>query len=607
MKTTDYLSEKKYPGRIIGMGMSENGKPVGVYAIMGRSEGSRNRVFNLSDGILSVKPYKDGNTGDASLTLYDAAIFTDDRVIIANGRHISIIKESVSLENALAQCTYEPDGPVFTPRIMGVMEKDGSFSLAIARKVADEAERKIWSYIPERGRIVLIHTYDDDGNPPPSFSLSPVPTTTEECDAKSLAASIWNALDKDNKVSIFVSVGDEKVIINRNQDDSISLKYGLNPYQDKASISITGRAMPVQVLNGRPGYINFMDALSGYALVKDMKTVLGLPAAASFKHVSPTGAAISIPLDEREREMYFINPSTELSDLAVSYIRARGADRMSSFGDFIALSETCDKQTASIISKEVSDGIIAPGYTDEALEILSKKKKGSYPVILIDKDYIPSDTEKRTLYGMTLEESRNTWLPDESTFSNIVTECKYIPESAKRDLIISMLTLKYTLSNSVCYAYNGQTIGVGAGQQSRIHCTRLAGDKADRWNLRKTDKVLSLPFRKGLSRNEKDNIIEQYLSDNPEIDVIGNWEEYFTEKPAPMSAEEKERILKDVHGIALSSDAFFPFGDNIIRAHRSGVEFIAEPGGSVRDEDVIRTADSLGMTMCFTGVRLFLH
>ena len=609
MKATDYLKARKYPGRIIGMGMTRTGKRVVIYAIMGRSKGSRNRIFRFDGKTLSVLPFTDEGTGNTDLTVYEAFTEKDGRFIAANGNHLNtIINDDEDLLSSLSKCTYEPDPPIFTPRIAGIMNNDGSFTLGIVRKGEEDAEREMFSYPQVTGKIHLIHTYEDDGNPPSPFTGMPPLLDISEEDVEKLSKSIWDSLDADNRVSLFVLVGNESRIINKNEiKNTIKLKYGLNPNQKDASISITGRELPVTVLNGKPGYINFLDALSGYALVKDLKTVLGMPAAASFKHVSPSGAAVSVPLSEKERRMYFIKEDEELSEIATSYIRARGTDRMSSFGDFISLSDTCDECTARLIAKEVSDGIIAPGFTEEALAILSKKKKGAYPIILINKDYTPEGKDIRTLYGMTLEEDRNIWIPDETTFSNIVTENKDIPESARRDLIVSLLALKYTASNSVCYAYNGQTIGVGAGQQSRIHCTRLAGDKADRWLLRQADKVLSLPFRKGMSRNDKDNAIEQYLSSYPEIDVVEHWEEYFSEKPERMTEDEKKEYLSSIKGVSLSSDAFFPFSDNIIRAARSGVSYIAEPGGSVRDEDVIKAADSLGITMCFTGIRLFQH
>lgn len=386
--------------------------------------------------------------------------------------------------------------------------------------------------------------------------------------------------------------------------ERLDLKYGLNPNQKGAYVFRRG-GLPIDILNGRPGYINLLDALNGWQLVSELRKATGLPAAASFKHVSPAGAAVACPLSEEEKRMYFV--SGELSPLAVAYTRARGADRMSSFGDFIALSDICDLSTAAVISKEVSDGIIAPGYEDDALEILKRKKKGCYLIIKADPAFVPEEEEIRTVFGVAFSEPHNDYAPSAEEFSNIVTKNKALTESAMLDLKVALLSLKYTQSNSVCFAEHGQTIGVGAGQQSRIHCTRLAGDKADIWHLRKSSPVLSLPFRKGLSRNDKDNVIEQYLSDSPEIDVLDRWREYFSEKPQPFERDRRREYLAGIRGVSLASDAFFPFPDNIMRAVRSGVSYIAEPGGSSRDDLVIAAADDAGIVMCFTSHRLFHH
>ena len=391
--------------------------------------------------------------------------------------------------------------------------------------------------------------------------------------------------------------------------NELALKYGCNPNQKPSRIYMEdGSDLPVTVLNGKPGYINFLDALNSIQLVKELKTACGLPAAASFKHVSPAGAALGLPLTEVERRMYHIAPETELSPLACAYARARGADRMSSFGDWIALSDECDATTARLIKREVSDGVIAPGYTPKALEILKTKKKGAYNVVRIDPDYVPDPLERKQVFGVTFEQGRNNFEINRALLENIVTKNKNLPDSAARDLIISLITLKYTQSNSVCYAVDGQAIGVGAGQQSRIHCTRLAGSKADFWHLRQSEKVLELPFLPGLGRPERDNAIDAYLGDTPE-DVLddGAWQQVFTHRPAPFTREEKKAYLAGITGVALGSDAFFPFGDNIIRAARSGVSYVAEPGGSVRDDNVIEECDRLGMVMAFTGMRLFHH
>ena len=386
----------------------------------------------------------------------------------------------------------------------------------------------------------------------------------------------------------------------------IDLKYGCNPNQKKAYIESDGN-MPLTVLNGRPGYINLMDALNGWQLVQELKKATGLAAATSFKHVSPAGAAVALPLSVTERRMYFVPSSKNLTPLATAYIRARGADRMASFGDFISLSDTCDVCTASIIAKEVSDGVIAPGYEPEALELLKGKKGGGYLVLQMDSSYVPSEVEKRTIYGLKMVQDHNSWIPSDETFSDIRSACRDIPASARLDLTVALIALKYTQSNSVCYAYRGQTIGVGAGQQSRLACTRLAGTKADLWSLRQCEKVLNLPFLKGKTRNDKDNIIEQYLADDPEIDVVEDWKSYFSEKPERLTSEEKKAFRAGLSGISLASDGFFPFRDNIDRAAKSGVSYVAEPGGSARDEDIIKAADDHNMTLVFTHSRLFHH
>ncbi len=392
--------------------------------------------------------------------------------------------------------------------------------------------------------------------------------------------------------------------------NEFQLKYGTNPNQKPARIFMAdGGELPVTILNGRPGYINFLDALNSYQLVKDLKKALGLPAAASFKHVSPAGAAVGLPLDDTLRRMYHIDADMELSPLACAYARARGADRMSSFGDWIALSDVCDLATAQLIKHEVSDGIIAPGYDDDALEVLKSKKKGNYNIVAIDPDYTPAPLERRTVYGVTFEQGRQDLdISADTMLTNIVTKAKDLTEDQKRDLVMSLIVLKYTQSNSVCYVQGGQTIGVGAGQQSRIHCTRLAGQKADNWQLRHMPKVLDLPFREGITKPNRDNAIDVYIGDTPE-DVIGDdvWAETFTEQPAPLTAEEKKAWLSQVHGVSLGSDAFFPFGDNIERARRSGVDAIVQPGGSIRDQQVIDTCDKYGIVMAFCGIRLFHH
>ncbi len=388
----------------------------------------------------------------------------------------------------------------------------------------------------------------------------------------------------------------------------IQLKYGCNPNQKPSRIYMEGGELPLEVLGGRPGYINFLDALNSWQLVTELKKATGMPAAASFKHVSPAGAAIGNPLSDVLRQIYFVPADMELSPLACAYARARGADRMSSFGDFIALSDVCDVPTAKLIRHEVSDGIIAPGYTDEALAILKEKRKGNYNIIKIDPDYVPGEIERKQVFGITFEQGRQALEINNEMISNVVTANKTLTEAQKRDLLISLITLKYTQSNSVCYVKDGQAIGVGAGQQSRIHCTRLAGGKADNWHLRQHEKVLNLPFKADLGRPDRDNAIDVYISEDWE-DVLGegNWQRLFTERPEPLTREEKRAYLDTVTDVALGSDAFFPFGDNIERAHRSGVTCIAQPGGSIRDDLVIEKCNEFGIAMAFTGIRLFHH
>ena len=388
----------------------------------------------------------------------------------------------------------------------------------------------------------------------------------------------------------------------------LELKYGCNPNQKPSRIFVENGELPIEVLNGRPGYINFLDAFNGWQLVKELREATGLPAATSFKHVSPAGAAVGLPLSDVERKIYWVDDQGDMSPLACAYARARGADRMSSFGDFISLSDVCDVDTANIIKREVSDGVIAPGYEPEALEILKTKKRGNYNIIKIDPEYKPDPVERKQVFGVTFEQGRNEMPIDEAFLGKLVTENKEVPDDAKRDLIIALITLKYTQSNSVCYVKGGQAIGIGAGQQSRIHCTRLAGQKADNWLLRQCPKVLELPFREDVGRPNRDNAIDVYMSDDY-MDVLtdGEWEKVFTEKPDSLTREEKRAWLDQMDGVALGSDAFFPFSDNIQRAYRSGVKYIAQPGGSIRDDLVIEACNEYGIAMYFSGMRLFHH
>ena len=388
----------------------------------------------------------------------------------------------------------------------------------------------------------------------------------------------------------------------------LELKYGCNPNQKPSRIFVEEGELPIEVLNGKPGYINFLDAFNGWQLVKELKEATGHPAATSFKHVSPAGAAIGLPLSDIEKKIYWVDDLGDLSPLACAYARARGADRMSSFGDFISLSDVCDVDTANMIKREVSDGVIAPGYEPEALEILKTKKKGNYNIIKIDPEYKPDPIERKQVFGITFEQGRNEIPIDEEFLGKLVTENKDVPDDAKRDLIIALITLKYTQSNSVCYVKGGQAIGIGAGQQSRIHCTRLAGQKADNWLLRQCPKVLNLPFKEDVGRPNRDNAIDVYMSDDY-ADVLedGQWQQFFTEQPEPLTREEKREWLDKMDGVALGSDAFFPFSDNVQRAHRSGVKYIAQPGGSIRDDVVIDACNEFGIAMYFSGMRLFHH
>lgn len=389
----------------------------------------------------------------------------------------------------------------------------------------------------------------------------------------------------------------------------LQLKYGCNPNQKPSRIFMeNGKDLPIEVLSGRPGYINFLDAFNGWQLVSELKKAVGLPAATSFKHVSPAGAAVGRPLSDVLKKIYWVEDE-ELSPLACAYARARGADRMSSFGDFIALSDICDASTAKLIKREVSDGVIAPGYTEEALSILKQKKNGNYNIIAIDPHYVPEPIERKQVFGISFEQGRNDLLINADLLKDVVTQNKNIPQSAKEDLVISLIILKYTQSNSVCYVKDGQAIGIGAGQQSRVHCTRLAGNKADNWYLRQNEKVLSLPFQEGIKRADRDNAIDVYIGEDSVEELLsdGRWEHLFTRKPEEFTKEEKRAWLETLTGVSLGSDAFFPFGDNIERARRSGVEYIAQPGGSVRDDQVIATCDQYGIAMAFTGIRLFHH
>lgn len=609
MNLNEYLNSNKYVGRFILAGKAKNGENVLAYLISGRSENSRNRIFVKDDTRVYTKAFDESKMTDPTLIIYNAKRVLDDKIILTNGDQTDTIYDYLesgkSLSDALITREFENDPPIYTSRISSVMEND-NYSLSILRKKDEKCERAIYNYKAKNGFAHVIHTYlEEDGEITP-FTINPpqfaIPDTAEE-----LADLIWNNTNQDNKISLYVMYADKEIILNKHDKNVINLKYGCNPNQGKASLSVKEGNLPLTVLNGSIGYINLLDALFSWQLVKELDEALDYPAAASFKHVSPAGAAIGLPLSANEKKMYFVKDADEPSALATAYIRARGSDRMCSFGDFLALSRECDEDTARVISREVSDGVIAPSYSDKALEILKKKKKGNYTILQMDKDYMPKGLEERDVFGLTFKQGRNNFKPDENTFKEIVSANTSLSEEAKRDLIVAMISLKYTQSNSVCYAKNGQTIGVGAGQQSRIHCTRLAGDKADNWNLRQSEKVLNLPFKASLTRNEKDNAIEQYLMREREIDVITNWENYFDSPVEDFSEEEKKEYLKTITDVSLSSDAFFPFRDNIDRAARSGVKYIAEPGGSTRDDLIIEAVNEYDAVLVFTHQRLFTH
>ena len=631
------LSGNSYPGRGIVIGKSADGKyAVTAYFIMGRSENSRNRVFVEDGQGIRTQAFDPSKLTDPSLIIYAPVRVLGNKTIVTNGDQTDTIYELMdkqqTFEQALRTREFEPDAPNYTPRISGIMHvEDGNYNYAMSILKSnngnpDACNRYTFAYEnPVAGEGHFIHTYMGDGNPLPSFEGEPTLVGISG-DIDAFTDLVWENLNADNKVSLFVryidiATGNRLRPENTRRESStrtceenrimkeLELKYGCNPNQKPSRIYMENGELPIKVLCGRPGYINFLDAFNGWQLVSELKKATGLPAATSFKHVSPAGAAVGMPLSDVERKIYWVDDmDIEFTPLANAYARARGADRMSSFGDFIALSDVCDVATAKIIKREVSDGVIAPGFEPEALAILKEKKKGNYNVIEIDPNYVPNPIERKQVFGITFEQGRNELNIDEHFFDNIVTDNKEIPESAKRDLAISMITLKYTQSNSVCYVKDGQAIGIGAGQQSRIHCTRLAGQKADNWWLRQCPKVLNLPFLDKIKRADRDNAIDLYIGEDY-MDVLadGAWENIFKTKPEVFTAEEKRAWLDKNTNVALGSDAFFPFGDNIERAHRSGVTYVAEPGGSIRDDNVIATCNKYGMAMAFTGIRLFHH
>ena len=539
-----------------------------------------------------------------------------------------------TFEQSLRTREFEDDDPNFTPRISGIIEPNkGGFDYSMSiLKSADgnpqSCQRYTFSYNnPLDGEGHFIHTYMGDGSPLPSFEGEPKKVAIPN-DINEFTDGLWNSLNADNKVSLFVrfidlATGETKTkiilyVLSNNvailfkiiktMAKELELKYGCNPNQKPSRVFMENGDLPFEVICGRPGYINLLDALNGWQLVKELKKATGLPAATSFKHVSPAGASVGRPMSDTLKKIYWVDDMGDLSPLACAYARARGADRMSSFGDFISLSDVCDADTARLIKREVSDGVIAPGYTDEALEILKAKKNGNYNIIKIDENYTPAPLEHKQVFGVTFEQGRQELPIDDELLSNIVTENKEIPEEALIDMKISLIVLKYTQSNSVCFVKDGQAIGIGAGQQSRVHCTRLAGQKADNWWLRQCPKVMNLPFKEKIRRADRDNAIDLYIGDEY-MDVLadGAWENIFTEKPEVFTKEEKREWLDKLTDVTLGSDAFFPFFDNIERAHKSGVKYIAQPGGSVRDDAVIDCCNKYNMAMAFTGIRLFHH
>ena len=601
------LRENPYPGR--GILVSRD---LVYYFIMGRSANSRNRIFVKTEDGIRTEAHDPAKLEDPSLIIYHPVRTMGDALVVTNGDQTDTICQHGDFRKGLMTREYEPDEPNWTPRISAILNADGSFEMSILKHKNGRCLREFFCYEGcDENQGYFISTYQGDGNPLPTFAGEPLEVTVPKPE------EVWASLNGDNKVSLYTNVNGEVRLFNKNLGDQgegaemneLELKYGCNPNQKPSKVFMQdGSDLPFTVLNGKPGYINLLDALNSWQLVKELKAATGLPAAASFKHVSPAGAAVGRPLSEVDRKIYFVDDAAELSPIACAYIRARGADRLCSYGDWAALSDVCDAATAQYLKGEVSDGIIAPGYTDEALEILKTKKKGGYNVVQINADYVPAAVEHKDVFGVTFEQGRNNLVIDREMLTNIVSENKELPEAAKIDMIVALITLKYTQSNSVCYVKDGQAIGVGAGQQSRIHCTRLAGQKADNWYLRQHPKVLGLQFVDNIRRPDRDNAIDIYTSDEYE-DVLadGVWQNTFKVRPEVLTPEEKKAWIATQAGVTVGSDAFFPFGDNVERARKSGVTYIAEPGGSIRDDHVIATADKYGMVLAFTGARLFHH
>lgn len=610
MRVEDYYKAVAYPGRSIAAGFDFEGEFFISYIVTGRSASSRNRIMKEKDGGLCLLSADESSSKNSHLIYYDALHENSDYLVLANGSHSSFIFSSLvsglSLSEIIAKMDYEDD-EVSTARIAAVFyKKERSYALmSVYKNGKGGAERRIYRY-DETPFVHAISTYSGSLYDISPFKEDPPSLVLSSSCASDAAEALYSSVSEDVRVSVYVSYKNEKRVLNRISDERIDLKYGLNPEQ-KGAYCYKEYSLPLKILNGKPGYINILDALNSYALVRDMRKVFSIPSAASFKHVSPSGAALAIPLSEEERKMYYVKEGENLSDIAVAYIRSRGTDRMSSYGDFIALSDPCDECTARIIKKEVSDGIIAPSYSDKALEILKGKKKGNYVILRIDENYVPNNFEKREVYGITLTQERNTRLPGADDLKDIRTDNKEISEEKKRDLLLALLVLKYTQSNSVAVSYNGQSVGISAGQQSRLHSVRLACTKSERWILRHHPYVLSLPFKDSLSRNDKDNVIEQYLTSDPEIDVISSWQDYFTHEIVRLTEEEKHAFISSFSPLSLASDAFFPFRDNIIRCDKTNIKYIAVPSGSIRDFDIIDEANKRNMIVSFLQYRLFHH
>jgi phosphoribosylaminoimidazolecarboxamide formyltransferase / IMP cyclohydrolase len=631
----DRLRANRYPGRGIVQGMSPDGSHMlQVYWLTGRSENSRNRIFVQEPDGIRTQAHDPAKLVDPSLIIYWPARRVGSIHLVTNGDQTDtlfhMMQQGSAFEDALMTRTFEPDAPNYTPRISGMLDAsdpEGGYRLSILKSFEGSPESCVRCfYRYDKGLAGIghcIHTYQEDGNPLPTFSGDPYPVPLPGT-AEEAADLYWPLLDENNRVALFVrSVNRttgavDTVIRNRHGQmrpvqqgrsplmKEIGVKYGCNPHQKPSRLFVTAGELPLTVLNGTPSYINYLDALHAWQLVRELREATGLPAAASFKHVSPAGAAVAVPLSPALARACHVE-GKDLSPVAQAYARARGADRVSSFGDFIAISDTVDVSLAELLAKEVSDGIVAPAFEPEALEKLMAKRKGSYVILQMDPAWQAPELERRDVFGITLEQKRNDVRIEAGLFSNPVTRNRELPEEAVRDLLIATITLKYTQSNSICFAIDGQVIGVGAGQQSRIHCTRLAAGKADIWMLRQHPTVLHLPFVEGLSNSVRDNAVDQYLRDDVTEVELAQWRTLFREVPQKLTTAEKAAFIGSFGGVAYSSDAFIPFRDNIDRAAASGARYVAQAGGSVRDGEVVDAADAYGMVMCMTGLRLFHH